>query len=110
MDTAPNTEMSEQYVDGPLNRGPIPLDQWNAEMGALIDSALSGNAPDPSAPKCGARHAGNPTIVPCMLPEGHDTRAPHWSTSGCAGGACQWFDTEPDHWPGRLPQSDPVDD
>ncbi len=56
---------------------------------------------------CAARHPSNASIVPCMLPVGHDSRAPHWSTSGCAGGACEWFDENPDHWPGRVMVDEP---
>jgi len=41
------------------------------------------------AERCGATNPENATFVPCMLPP-HDSRAPHWSTSGCAGGAVQW--------------------
>ena len=31
--------MSERYVDGPLSRGPIPLDQWDAEVAAMLKAA-----------------------------------------------------------------------
>lgn len=41
--------------------------------------------------RCGAE--GHPevrpeSLVPCMLHKGHD--GPHWSASGCAGGAVEW--------------------
>lgn len=55
---------------------------------------------------CGASAGpGRPTWIPCMLPAGHDSRAGHWSTSGCAGGQVRWEDPTSDH---NQPKPPPI--